>query len=63
MQPYAINTDNIFRESELDKGFVIRANDSVSKLLRELISGHNPALRKEQNMEVINLDSNKRTFG
>jgi hypothetical protein len=33
-----INTENIFKENELDKGFVLRANDTVAKIIRELIN-------------------------
>jgi hypothetical protein len=33
----SINTDRIFREGELDKGFVLRANDQVARQLREII--------------------------
>lgn len=33
----SIRTENIFRESELDRGFVLRANDHVSKIIREII--------------------------
>ena len=32
-----INTDSIFRENELDRGFILRANDTVGKLIREMI--------------------------
>lgn len=33
----SINTDRIFREGELDKGFILRANDQVARQLREMI--------------------------
>lgn len=33
----SINTERIFREGELDKGFVLRANDQVARQLREII--------------------------
>lgn len=33
----SINTDNIFRENEIDKGFILRANETVARLLREMI--------------------------
>lgn len=32
-----INTSKIFKESELDKGFILRANDQVARILREII--------------------------
>jgi len=32
-----IKTDKIFREGELDRGFILRANDTVGRLLREMI--------------------------
>jgi hypothetical protein len=33
----SINTDRIFREGELDKGFILRANDQVARQLKEMI--------------------------
>jgi len=33
----SINTENIFKEHDLDKGFVLRANEQVTRLLREMI--------------------------
>ena len=35
----SINTDNIFRENEIDKGFVLRANENVTRILKDMI-GH-----------------------
>ena len=29
-----INTDNVFRDKELDSGFILRANEEVSKVLK-----------------------------
>lgn len=29
-----INTDNVFRDRELDQGFILRANEEVSKILK-----------------------------
>ena len=34
----SINTDSIFREGEIDKGFILRANESVTRALREMIN-------------------------
>lgn len=36
-QPDSIKTDKIFREQELDKGFILRANEQVARTMRELI--------------------------
>ena len=33
----SIKTDKIFKEHELDKGFILRANESVTKILRDMI--------------------------
>ena len=35
----AIKTDKIFKEQELDRGFVLRANDDIARTIRELIRG------------------------
>jgi len=32
-----INTKNVFRDAELDQGFILRANEEVSKLLKQMI--------------------------
>jgi len=32
-----INTTKIFKEGELDKGFILRANEQVARILREII--------------------------
>jgi hypothetical protein len=32
-----INTENVFRDKELDQGFVLRANEEVSKVLKQVI--------------------------
>jgi hypothetical protein len=33
----SIKTEKIFREQELDKGFILRANEQVARTIRELI--------------------------
>ena len=33
-----INTDNVFRDKELDVGFILRANEEVSKVLKLAIN-------------------------
>ena len=33
-----INTDNVFRDKELDAGFILRANEEVSKVLKVAIN-------------------------
>lgn len=58
----AIKTDKIFKETELDKGFILRANDEIARTLRELIRGtHND--KESSNLEILYLDPNKRTYG
>jgi hypothetical protein len=32
-----MKTDRIFREGELDKGFILRTHDSVARTLRDMI--------------------------
>jgi hypothetical protein len=59
----SISTDSIFRENELDKGFVLRANDQVTRILREMISHSTAEENSEKNLNIISLDSNKRTYG
>lgn len=36
-QNKTIHIENIFRENEIDKGFVLRANDEVGRLIREML--------------------------
>ena len=36
-QSTRINTENVFRDKELDQGFVLRANEEVTKILKEVI--------------------------
>lgn len=38
-----INTDNVFRDKELDVGFILRANEEVSKVLKLAINDEAPA--------------------
>jgi hypothetical protein len=60
----SIDTSKIFKESELDKGFVLRANDSVARTLRELIrSTSQDNTLKNRNLEILNLDPDKHLFG
>jgi hypothetical protein len=60
----SIKTDKIFKENELDKGFILRANDQVARTLRELISSTAADPSKTNgNMEIINLDPNKKLYG
>lgn len=33
-----INTDNVFRDRELDQGFILRANEEVTKVLKLVMS-------------------------
>lgn len=33
-----INTENVFRDKELDVGFILRANEEVAKLLKAAIN-------------------------
>jgi TATA-binding protein-associated factor Taf7 len=54
-----INTENVFRDKELDCGFILRANEEVSKILREAINGEN----QPRDMSINLLDSTKRCFG
>jgi len=34
-----INTENVFRDKELDQGFILRANEEVAKHLKSIITG------------------------
>jgi len=69
----------VFRDKELDKGFVLRANEEVAKLLQKVIKSdkstsktHKPetdnAASKEMNpvpseFNLTLFDSNKRLYG
>lgn len=59
-----IDTSKIFKEGDLDKGFILRANDQVARVMREIIhSNSTDQLSFSRKMEVINLDPKKRIYG
>lgn len=59
-----INTTKIFKEHELDKGFVLRANDTVARTLREMIRvTATEGTTNEHNLEILNLDPYKNLYG
>ena len=59
-----INTTKIFKENELDKGFILRANDTVARIMREIIhSSSTDEKASNHNIDIINLDPNKKLYG
>lgn len=54
-----INTDNVFRDRELDQGFVLRANEEVSKILKTACQ----ADTKQDGIQLSLLDKSKRCYG
>lgn len=57
-----INTENIFKDRELDQGFILRANDEVSKLLRSILHNED-SHRINKGMNISLLDPQKRCYG
>jgi TATA-binding protein-associated factor Taf7 len=54
-----INTENVFRDKELDQGFIMRANEEVSKVLKQVISGD----AQKSGIALSLLDPSKRCYG
>lgn len=66
--PQHINTQNVFRDKDLDVGFILRANTDVAAILHAAIKEKpgedgRPAGSKLQDFGLTLLDSNKRTYG
>ncbi len=59
----SIKTEKIFKESDLDKGFILRANDIVTRTLRDMIQKNSQEENAQKNLEIISLDPSKRCFG
>jgi len=57
-----INTENVFKDRELDQGFILRANDEVSKLLKSILKGEE-SHQMNKGMSVTLLDPKKRCYG
>ena len=58
-----IKTERIFRENELDKGFILRANETVARLLREMIHKSTQEDNDKRDLEVFCIVPEKRTYG
>ena len=61
-----INTENVFRDKDLDVGFILRANNEVAAILHAAIKDKNPdptANDKLQDLALTLLDAKKRTYG
>ena len=58
-----INTERIFREGELDKGFILRANDQVARQLREMINQAKPEENAQRNLEIFLILPERRLYG
>jgi hypothetical protein len=56
-----INTDNVFRDKELDMGFIMRANDEVAKILKQAMQEDGG--RPVSEIDLTLCDSNKRCYG
>jgi hypothetical protein len=55
-----IKTENVFRDKELDQGFILKANDKVSTMLKTMLAG---GATDCSQMEIVSLAPHKRTFG
>lgn len=59
-----INTDRIFREHELDKGFILRcANESVARSLRDMIHKSSQDENSQRQLEIFCILPERRTYG
>ena len=61
-----INTQNVFRDKDLDAGFILRANAEVAAILHAANKGKsndNAASAKLQDLALNLLDPNKRCYG
>jgi hypothetical protein len=64
-----IKTDRIFREGELDKGFILRANDQVARQLKEIIyrtqedEMDEGEEQREKNLEIFCILPERRLYG
>ncbi len=62
-----LNTSNVFRDQDLDVGFILRANTEVAAILHAATkdkNGDNQATAaKLQDLAITILDPNKRTYG
>jgi hypothetical protein len=59
-----IKTDKIFREPDLDKGFILRANEQVARTLREMI--HKSKAQSDndkRNLEIFCILPERRSYG
>ena len=66
--PQHINTQNVFKDKDLDVGFILRANTDVAAILHTAIKDKpadegRKANAKLQDLGLTLLDSNKRTYG
>lgn len=60
----SIRTEKIFREHELDRGFILRANEQVARTIRELI--HKSQSQEDNNarsLEIFCILPDRRTYG
>ena len=61
-----ISTDNVFRDKDLDVGFILRTNPDVAKIIHDAIkdkTGEAQASAKLQDLALTVLDEAKRTYG
>ena len=66
--PYVnqINTENVFRDKDLDVGFILRASTEVAGILHAAIKDKSPdqaANAKLMDLALSLLDPKKRTYG
>ena len=64
----SIDTSKIFRDHELDQGFILRANKDVAKILQtaikdEQVSKEDSKRNPCADLALTLLDANKRTYG
>lgn len=64
--PSQTNTQKVFRDKELDSGFILRANSDVAGILHQATKSKNNDQElnaKLQDLALNMLDSNKRCYG
>ena len=56
-----LRIDKVIKYDELDQGFILRANDEVTRVLRQMIKYGKED--EKMNLEILSLNSERRRFG
>ena len=58
-----LRTEKVIRYSELDSGFILRANPEVTTILRNIIKKENQSTSSPSSLELINYCSKRKLYG